>query len=864
MPQGDGADHDRRAVGHRAPLRRAAALLWPVMDEANLPARSARPGCRDGPRAMTRPRTRSAPGWPCSGCSAMWPSARRWSWWPRTRIGSTSRPARFWRSSRGGSRPTDRDADHLARVDPAQPARARCPSRQLAPLPADAAEALLYALDPRLPAGTRKRILAQAQGNPLGLVELLAGAARRQSSISRWPAAEHAAGADVRGAGRGSAVEHADRAAGRRADRSRGRDRGARGRGRVCGEPSAWRCSRRRSPPGWSRSTSSGALRASADAHRDRPGRSGDPAPRGARGAGRDARGRSGACDLAPRGGVLRAPTTSSRTSYRRRARAPCAAARSSPRRETLGRAAALTGDEAARGARLLDAAELALDIGRDDLVEQLLDRRGAAGARGGRPAAPALAAADRAPARARPRAGSRPTWTASTSSSDPRRASQALLTIAFRAWWSDVPAPLRDRMVAHARALPPGRRVIAMVALSLVGAGGARAGGRGTGSDGWSSTSCRASCCALAAVACPVVGAFDRGDGDLRPRDRAAARPRPLRAVGNRAGRPRLDRRARGCVERVAGRRAGGDASSRRRPSSRCGWWRRSRPRRRSPGCAATSTRALALADEARGGAAARRGRRDALDGRVARGLAPVARRRPAAALAHLQRVLDPASRATRASSRAGSVADAVEAAVLRQRPRGRAARCSSARRRSRSRRAHLDGVDRVRAGCCSRPMPRPMRSPRPRSPPAVELPGAAGARRSSPTARTCAGGGARPRRGRCCGPRATPSRRSTSRPGAERARGELRAAGEAVRTAAVDPATVLTPQELQIARMAAEGLSNREIGQALYLSHRTIGSHLYRVFPKLGDRVARRAARVPSLSSRGARARRRCPRAS
>ena len=34
----------------------------------------------------------------------------------------------------------------------------------------------------------------------------------------------------------------------------------------------------------------------------------------------------------------------------------------------------------------------------------------------------------------------------------------------------------------------------------------------------------------------------------------------------------------------------------------------------------------------------------------------------------------------------------------------------------------------------------------------------------------------------------------------------------------------------------MAAEGLSNREIGQRLYLSHRTISSHLYRAFPKLG----------------------------
>ena len=34
----------------------------------------------------------------------------------------------------------------------------------------------------------------------------------------------------------------------------------------------------------------------------------------------------------------------------------------------------------------------------------------------------------------------------------------------------------------------------------------------------------------------------------------------------------------------------------------------------------------------------------------------------------------------------------------------------------------------------------------------------------------------------------------------------------------------------------MAASGLSNREIGQQLYLSHRTVGAHLYRAFPKLG----------------------------
>jgi DNA-binding NarL/FixJ family response regulator len=38
-----------------------------------------------------------------------------------------------------------------------------------------------------------------------------------------------------------------------------------------------------------------------------------------------------------------------------------------------------------------------------------------------------------------------------------------------------------------------------------------------------------------------------------------------------------------------------------------------------------------------------------------------------------------------------------------------------------------------------------------------------------------------------------------------------------------------------MQIAELVAEGLTNREIGERLFLSHRTIGSHLYRIFPKL-----------------------------
>ena len=56
------------------------------------------------------------------------------------------------------------------------------------------------------------------------------------------------------------------------------------------------------------------------------------------------------------------------------------------------------------------------------------------------------------------------------------------------------------------------------------------------------------------------------------------------------------------------------------------------------------------------------------------------------------------------------------------------------------------------------------------------------------------------------------------------------------------------LSPQEMQIANMAAEGLSNREIAQRLYLSHRTVGSHLYRLFPKLG--ITSRAQLVAALA--------------
>jgi DNA-binding CsgD family transcriptional regulator len=79
----------------------------------------------------------------------------------------------------------------------------------------------------------------------------------------------------------------------------------------------------------------------------------------------------------------------------------------------------------------------------------------------------------------------------------------------------------------------------------------------------------------------------------------------------------------------------------------------------------------------------------------------------------------------------------------------------------------------------------------------------------------------------------------RLSASPWARRAAGELRAGGHLSAGAA---ATDLTAQERRIAILAASGLSNKEIGRRLHLSHRTIGAHLYRLFPKLG--VASRTA--------------------
>ena len=69
-----------------------------------------------------------------------------------------------------------------------------------------------------------------------------------------------------------------------------------------------------------------------------------------------------------------------------------------------------------------------------------------------------------------------------------------------------------------------------------------------------------------------------------------------------------------------------------------------------------------------------------------------------------------------------------------------------------------------------------------------------------------------------------------------AETARQELRASGEKPDQRSPEAWAQLTPQELQIAQLAAAGETNRTIGEQLYLSPRTVQSHLYRIFPKLG----------------------------
>jgi DNA-binding CsgD family transcriptional regulator len=69
-----------------------------------------------------------------------------------------------------------------------------------------------------------------------------------------------------------------------------------------------------------------------------------------------------------------------------------------------------------------------------------------------------------------------------------------------------------------------------------------------------------------------------------------------------------------------------------------------------------------------------------------------------------------------------------------------------------------------------------------------------------------------------------------------AERARDELRAAGESVGPRDPGAASSLTPQERRIAYFVSEGASNKEVASQLFLSPKTVEYHLGKVFQKLG----------------------------
>jgi DNA-binding CsgD family transcriptional regulator len=84
---------------------------------------------------------------------------------------------------------------------------------------------------------------------------------------------------------------------------------------------------------------------------------------------------------------------------------------------------------------------------------------------------------------------------------------------------------------------------------------------------------------------------------------------------------------------------------------------------------------------------------------------------------------------------------------------------------------------------------------------------------------------------------------------PWARRAGEELRATGLSLGHAYGLGLQSLTPQEREIAQLAAAGLTNKQIGERLFLSHRTVGSHLYQLFPKLG--ITSRAALRDALTA-------------
>jgi DNA-binding CsgD family transcriptional regulator len=86
---------------------------------------------------------------------------------------------------------------------------------------------------------------------------------------------------------------------------------------------------------------------------------------------------------------------------------------------------------------------------------------------------------------------------------------------------------------------------------------------------------------------------------------------------------------------------------------------------------------------------------------------------------------------------------------------------------------------------------------------------------------------------------------------PFAARARAELHATGLTLQRDNRAAVSALTPQEHQVARLAASGLANKQIADRLGITHRTVGAHLERIFPKLA--INSRAALREALAGTG-----------
>jgi DNA-binding CsgD family transcriptional regulator len=84
---------------------------------------------------------------------------------------------------------------------------------------------------------------------------------------------------------------------------------------------------------------------------------------------------------------------------------------------------------------------------------------------------------------------------------------------------------------------------------------------------------------------------------------------------------------------------------------------------------------------------------------------------------------------------------------------------------------------------------------------------------------------------------------------PWENRARAELRATGETARKREPSTLTQLTPQQLQIVRLVAEGATNKDVAAQLFLSPRTVDHHLRNVFAKLGISSRAELIRYPDL---------------